>query len=156
MTKVFFVIAVLFVSSVFAADSVTPLRTVDGDTVEVQLQTKVRLWLVDTPETKKVRKQQQWVSAEPYGQEAKQFTAQWLADNQDFTIEIKTIDSYGRLVVLLLSKDKCLNLELVKNGLARVQQQYARSRKQKAQLVPYLNAEQEARKNKLGIWSLQP
>jgi endonuclease YncB( thermonuclease family) len=153
MSRLFFVTILLFTSFALAADPATALRIVDGDTVEVQLTAKVRLWLIDTPETKKVRKQQQWVSAEPYSEEAKQFTTQWLTDNKDFTVEIKTIDSYGRLVVLLSSKDQCLNLELVRHGLARVRPEYARSRKQKEQLVPYLNAEQEARKNKLAIWS---
>jgi endonuclease YncB( thermonuclease family) len=156
MNKVFFVIVFLFCGFAFSADSVTAERVVDGDTIEVLLKTKVRLWLVDTPETRKVIKQGRPVLAESHGAEAKQFTAQWLEQHKDISIEIKSVDSYGRLVVLVKSKEQCLNLDLVRNGLARIRPEYARSRSQKAQLAPYLTAEQEAKSKKIGVWSSIP
>jgi endonuclease YncB( thermonuclease family) len=156
MNKLIVVVAMLFCGNALCDEPITVERVIDGDTVSVVMNTKVRLWLVDTPETKTVRKQGQKVLPEFYGQEAKQFTSDWMQSHENLTVEIKTIDSYGRLVVLVKSGDDCLNKDLVANGFARVRPEYARSRRQKEILVPYLNAEKDAKAKKIGIWSNVP
>lgn len=86
---------------------------VDGDTVELQGGTRVRLLLVDTPETTQGKN-------DCYGQEAKAFTVEQLAGK---TVELayddaECTDRFGRTLAFVKVGGVDVNAELVKRGLA--------------------------------------
>ena len=89
----------------------------DGDTIKVLKdgkQVKISLAAIDCPEKK-----------QPYGQKAKQFTADLVAGNVVKVWEIVT-DRYGRIVSFVFVNDKNLNKELLSAGLAWHYKQYSR------------------------------
>jgi micrococcal nuclease len=122
----------------------------DGDTIELKFiftgskaghrmgkPLRIRLLHVNCPER-----------GEQFYKVAKQFTSQ-----QCFRQIVKVthegkFDKYGRLLgEVILPGGKILNKELVKNGYAVHFKKYSTS-------VEYANLENMARKQKLGIWSL--
>jgi endonuclease YncB( thermonuclease family) len=115
----------------------------DGDTITVldssKSQHKIRVYGVDCPE-----------SHQDYGQKAKQFTSDLVFGK---TIEVKVMDTdrYGRTVGIVNVDGKCLNEELVKNGMAWFYGQYC-----KASFCSQWNQyHEEARSGKIGLWSMQ-
>ena len=83
----------------------------DGDTITVlqnAKQYKIRLYGIDTPEKK-----------QDFGQKAKKFTSDMV-----FKKDVKVISygtgKYGRTIGVVYISKKCLNEELVRNGLAWV------------------------------------
>lgn len=109
----------------------------DGDTFKmVGLNGEkftVRVADIDCPE-----------SAQPYGLEAKSFTLKLLL-NKRVSVQVKTVDLYGRLVASVRYEDKDLAELLLINGLAWHYKQYSKS-KYLAQL------EGDARHRKIGLW----
>lgn len=87
----------------------------DGDTFTVKLDgksEKVRLILIDTPETKPVQ---------PFGPEASAFTTKLLRDNTvRLEFDVSERDQYGRLLAYAYIDDKMVNELLLEKGLARV------------------------------------
>jgi micrococcal nuclease len=129
------------------------LRVVDGDTIVVSPNEKVRLIGVDTPETVHPKK-----SAACFGKEAKQFTRD--------AVEGKTIrlvldkvntkrrhrDRYGRtLAYAYLADGTMLNAELIRQGYA-----HAYTRFPFRYLVEFRQIERAARTEALGLWSSCP
>lgn len=112
----------------------------DGDTITVldgQKPRKVRLARIDCPE-----------KAQPFGQRAKQFTAQ-LAFRKEVTVEVRGKEFYNRVLAeVILPDGRSLNEELVRAGLAWWYRKYAPHDKQLAAL------EESARRAKRGVWSL--
>lgn len=117
------------------------IHIADGDTITLltadHQKIKIRLYGIDTPE-----------KAQPYGNRAKQFTAQKIA-NKQVTVEEYGIDRYGGIVgIVKTGKDSSLNEELIKNGLAWVYTQYCK--------IPlcskWKDIEEKARKNKSGLF----
>ncbi len=86
---------------------------VDGDTVELQGGTRVRLLLVDTPETTGGKN-------DCYGQEATAFTVTQLAGKtvQLSYDEAACTDRFGRTLAYVTADGVDVNAELVKRGLA--------------------------------------
>ncbi|MEM5794157.1 MAG: thermonuclease family protein [Candidatus Aenigmatarchaeota archaeon] len=117
---------------------VTVARVIDGDTFELANGKKVRLLGVDAPEKNKY-----------FYQEAKEKLRE-MVENKNVFLEADTTnsDSSGRLLRYVFVGDTFVNLEMVRQGFASV---YIVSSNQKysSQL---LEAEEYARKNKLGIW----
>jgi micrococcal nuclease len=110
----------------------------DGDTVVVidaaNNQTTLRLAEVDCPEKKQA-----------FGTKAKQFTS-----DQVYLKEIKyivtDIDRYGRSIAkIYYDNNKYLSAEIIKNGFGWQYKKYSTSKL-------LANLEQEARKNKRGLW----
>lgn len=124
-------------------------RVVDGDTLVLTDETKVRLIGVDTPETVK-----QHHPVEPFGPEATAFTKAFVARG-DVRLEFdkEKRDQYDRLLAYVWVGDKMLNEELVRAGLARAERQYSYAAARKAAFV---RAEAEAQRAGRGIWSLKP
>lgn len=96
-------------------------RVIDGDTFHVTSQGqsfKVRLLLVDTPETDKQGK-----AAQPFAEEAKKRTQALLQHASviegQFDVGDKT-DKYGRALMYVYLDGKLLQSQLVEEGLARV------------------------------------
>ena len=116
----------------------TVARVIDGDTFELANGKKVRLLGVDAPEKNKY-----------FYSEAKEKLKE-LIENKNVFLESDVInsDSSGRLLRYVFVGDTFVNLEMVRQGFANV---YVISPNQKysSQL---LEAEEYARKNKLGIW----
>ena len=116
------------------------VKVIDGDSLKVQKNgelVEVRLYGIDTPEYKQA-----------FSNKAKQFTKR-MAYGKLVRIEKKDIDRYGRVVGLVMIREKLLNSELVREGLAWYYPRYCLSQ-------PVCNELQEferlARKERRGLW----
>ena len=123
----------------FALDSLSAkvVGVKDGDTYVILIdktQITIRLEHVDCPEKKQA-----------YGQVAKQFGSDFCYGKEVKIKWNKAKDRNGRWIAEIYLLDKCLNKELVKNGLAWHFKKYSKS-------VEYSNLELEARKRKIGLW----
>jgi micrococcal nuclease len=110
----------------------------DGDTVVVidaaKIQTTLRLAEVDCPE-----------KAQAFGTKAKQFTSDAVY-LKEVKYTVTDTDRYGRSIAKIYYDDnKYLSAEIIKNGFGWQYKQYSTSK-----LLADL--EQEARKNKRGLW----
>jgi micrococcal nuclease len=124
------------------------VRVVDGDTIVVEPNYVVRLIGVDTPETVKPNH-----PVERLGPEATQFTKRFLsAGTVRLTFDRERVDRFGRFLAYVWVGRQLLNEELLRAGLARFEPQfyYAESMKRR-----FRQAEEEARRAGIGIWSLE-
>ena len=133
-------------------------KYLDGDTLKVTLTNgfviSVRLLLIDSPEYKKAKIDQQL-----YGYEALEFSKENLKIGDIVYLEFEgdvIKDKYDRHLAYLWYKDKegkflLYNEEIVRVGLSKVAYIFSQSR--------YLNrillAQDEARIKKLNIWSIE-
>lgn len=121
-------------------------RVVDGDTLLLADQTRVRLQGIDTPETVKPD-----TPPEPWGQEATEFTRAFLAAGPvRLEFDRERTDQYGRTLAFVWVEERMLNEELLRAGLAKAKLGYDYSDAKKAR---FRRAEKEARTAKRGIWS---
>jgi micrococcal nuclease len=123
----------------YALDSVSAkvIGVKDGDTYVILIdktQIAIRLEHVDCPEKKQA-----------YGQVAKQFGSNFCFGKMVKVLWKGTKDRNGRWIAEIYLLDKCLNKELIKNGLAWHFKKYSKS-------LEYADLEITARKNKLGLW----
>jgi micrococcal nuclease len=113
-------------------------RTIDGDTLQTNDTTKIRLIGINTPET-----------GQPYHKEAKQFLSQ--IENQTIQIEIKDTDKYERTLAYIFHNKQNINQALLLNGLATLyyyeKDTYYKTMKE---------SETYARENNLGLWAKSP
>jgi micrococcal nuclease len=126
-------------------------RVVDGDTLVLANQARVRLIGVDTPETKHPD-----LPVEPFGPEAAEFTRRFVADaggSVRLEFDRERVDRYDRFLAYVWAGDRMLNEELVRAGLATAATQYRYSEAMKRR---FRRAEDEARAAGRGIWSLEP
>ncbi len=139
--------SILLISSLFPSitlagqgGSAVVERIIDGDTISVKYNNKrlkVRLWGIDTPEYR-----------QPYSKAATKFTSKMVAGELVF-LEVKDWDDYGRMVaVVTLSDKRCLNEELVKEGLAWVHIYYCKE----AICNQWYGYEKKARQERIGLW----
>ena len=116
------------------------LRIVDGDTVYLKHneygKIKVRLAEIDTPE-----------KDQPYGKEAALALSK-LISGKIVKLNKVTVDKYNRIVGIIYYKKTDINYYLVRNGFAWSYDRYNRRKKIK-------DAENIARKEKIGLWSKQ-
>lgn len=124
-------------------------RVVDGDTVVLQDGQRVRLIGVDTPETKHPAR-----PVEPFGPEASAFTKRAVEGRVvQLKFDREKIDRYQRVLAYVYVGDWCLNEELIRAGYSRCITKYPFDRSMKAR---FRLAEQEARQQQRGIWSMSP
>ena len=126
-------------------------RVIDGDTIDLEVpdadkpQTRVRLWGVDTPETKAWGK-----PIAHFGPEATALAEKMVA-GQTVKIELEaenTRGKFGRLLAFVYTDEgKMLNEELLRAGLA-----YFDNRWRHRFYFRFGEIENRARKNKLGLW----
>lgn len=135
------VLLFLFFLSVFPHPALawlaSPVRVIDGDTFVVEsggVKTIIRLYGVDSPEI-----------SQSFGYAAKEFTAAFM-DVKKVRIETVGRDRYGRAVAWVYSGSQCLNMDLVKAGLAWHYKKYSDD-------IDIANLETEARLAKRGLWS---
>lgn len=143
-------------------EEATVVKVVDGDTIHVEIngeKKKVRLILVDTPETKHPRK-----PVEFYGKEASAYTTHEL-DGKTVYLEkdVSDTDRYGRLLRYVwldipegkdLEKDlreKCFNAKLLLQGYANLY-----TFPPDVKYVDYFRFfEKSAREAGLGLWNAE-
>jgi micrococcal nuclease len=137
-------------ASVLTGELRKVVRVVDGDTIVVSPNEKVRLIGVDTPET--VHPKQ---AAACFGKEAKQFTRD-AVEGKTIRLVMDTVnakrrhkDRYGRtLAYAYLPDGKMLNAELIRQGYA-----HAYTRFSFRYLVEFKQLERQARIQTVGLWS---
>jgi micrococcal nuclease len=131
----------------------TVVKVVDGDTLDIDIpdgkysHTRIRLWGIDTPETKDPRTGPMY-----FGKEASDFTTK-LALGKQVTIylekEKKTRDKYHRLLAYIQLPDGTfLNEILLSEGYA-----YADLRFKHGLFNKYKQLESVARSQKIGLWA---
>lgn len=116
----------------------TIIRVIDGDTFAFQTtegSLTVRMDGIDSPERN-----------QPFGIESTDFMKQYL--HKEATLKANGVDRYGRTLGVLYVDRKDINLLCIKGGFAWHYKQYSKD-------VQYSQAEEYARKNKLGLWALQ-
>ncbi len=121
------------------------VKVVDGDTVDVNLggrTVRVRYIGVDTPEY-----------YEPHYQEAKEFNRS-LVENSPLTLikDVSETDRYGRLLRYVIAHGLFVNYELVRRGYATA----ATYPPDVACTKTFVAAQEEARREELGIWAPTP
>ena len=124
-------------------------KVIDGDTIIINVNAKkekVRLILVDTPETEHPQ-----MGVQPFGLEAAAFATEQL-EGKEITLEIgvQTRDKYRRLLAYVWIGDKLFNQILVEKGLARVAV-YPPNTKY---LDAFTTLQETAKKKGIGIWSV--
>lgn len=127
------------------------LSVTDGDTFKARFDDgsveKVRLLLIDTPETKRAG-----TPVQPFGPEASDYLSELLT-GQTVKLEpdVSERDQYGRILAYVYLGDEMVNEMLIAEGLARVAV-YPPDTKYEDQLRAI---ESEAKAAKLGIWSIE-
>jgi micrococcal nuclease len=131
--------------------SFTAAKVVDGDTIDIEAAdgdkkyTRIRLWGIDTPETKHPE-----FGVMYFGPEAAEFATK-LAMGRQVTVyleEHRTRDKYDRLLAYIQLPDgRFLNEVLVSEGFA-----YADSRFRHSFYHKYKQLEAGARRQKKGLW----
>lgn len=126
-------------------------RVVDGDTLDVdapdgaQPHTRIRLWGVDTPETKHPHK-----GVGHFGPEAERFTRQACA-GKVVRLELlrrSTRDRHGRLLAYVILPDgRMLNRELVRLGFGYADPRYPHTYQRE-----FDSLQAEARTDRRGLW----
>ena len=114
------------------------VKIADGDTftllVNEQEQIKIRLDGIDAPE-----------KGQAYGNRAKEYLSSMISGVL-VTVEIKSIDRYGRSIgKVSTSTIADVNIEMIKAGYAWQYREYNNDK-------TYTSAENQARKNKRGLW----
>ncbi|MHC4756645.1 MAG: thermonuclease family protein [Planctomycetota bacterium] len=135
----------------YNAEIFTVIKVVDGDTLDVDIpdgdrdSTRIRLWGVDTPETKNPKIQPMY-----FGREACEFTKKLTLGNK-VTLYLdlqKTRGYYGRILAYVQLPDKrFLNEALLSEGYAYAELRFPHSFYQK-----YSQLEAAARGQKKGLW----
>ena len=127
------------------------VRIVDGDTIQVidsnGIKFKIRLLGIDTPELKQC-----------FGYESS-LSLKKIIDGKSVIIISKpeknkpyTLGRYKRIIGKIILNGKDINLEMVQKGMAWHYKKYIKSQNVEDR-QSYNNAEQDARLNKIGLWS---
>ncbi|NIP28372.1 MAG: hypothetical protein GWN67_04010 [Phycisphaerae bacterium] len=129
----------------------TVVNVVDGDTIDIGIgdaeknYTRIRLWGIDTPETKNPD-----IGAMYFGPEAAEFTTKMVLNKQIYVYldATRTRGNYGRLLAYVqLPDSRFLNEVLITEGFAYADLRFRHSLYQK-----YKQLESSARRRKKGLW----
>ncbi|MBU2028931.1 thermonuclease family protein [Patescibacteria group bacterium] len=123
-------------------------RVVDGDTIEIEGGERVRYIGIDTPETVDPRKPVQCFGVEASNKNKELVAGKIVRLEKDATDR----DKYNRLLRYVYVGEAFINLELVKQGFA-YSYSYPPDIKYQDKI---LEAQQEAEKNKNGLWTACP
>lgn len=157
MRKSLFFLAGLLVALAFlccsalSADRFKITRVYDGDTVQAEapgVVIYIMLVGIDAPEVgNQVNREGQ-----PYGKEAKDFLTRMIL-NRSVDVVGYGVAPYphDNIIGVIYLEGKNINLELVKHGLAEVQET---NLPKGLDITPYMEAEKVARDRRDGMWSL--
>jgi len=107
---------------------------------------RLRLLGIDCPESVKPNH-----PVEPFGPEASQFTREFLSGGQaELRLDRRRVDQYERFLAYVFVAGECLNIELVRNGLAEAKPYRGDSASMTRKLY---KAQDEAKEEGRGIWS---
>ncbi len=115
------------------------IKVIDGDTIQIEDKTKIRLLGINTPE-----------KHQPYYQEAKDFLTN-LVQNKTIQIESYGEDKYKRTLAYIFQKDKNINNLILQNGLATLYYY-----KEDSYYQTLKETEKFARNNNLALWKKSP
>jgi micrococcal nuclease len=149
LKRILLLLLMLFFPSVLLAGQFTVTHVHDGDTIGVGghgIELKVRLAGIDAPETSKG----QIDAGQPYSQPAKRYLTD-LVLNKSVTVDHSGFDLDNRMLGVVYVGTKNINLEMVKAGFAEVSQGQT---PKGFDLGPYRQAEEKAREEGKGMWSL--
>ena len=137
MKRIGFVLYLIFLSLWGYSQSYNGKITevVDGDTYFFKTATgsvKVRMFGIDAPE-----------GNQPFGKESAEFLARFL--HKEALLKVVSTDQYHRKLGTLFINGEDINLLLVKEGYAWYYNKYLSNKE-------YAAAQENARKNKLGLW----
>ncbi|RST57370.1 hypothetical protein D5F11_022950 [Siminovitchia terrae] len=131
-------------------------RIVDGDTVIVRFsegdlkgkEERIRLLLIDTPESVHPSKEPEWL-----GKESSEYAKKYLKEGRKVTVEIGNPerDNYDRLLAYIWVDGVNFNQHMIEKGYARVAYVYPPNTKY---LEEFKKAEEKAKKKKVGIWGV--
>ncbi len=128
----------LFTLPLTAEDKV---KVIDGDTIHVG-KLKYRFLGIDAPEMDQVcKKNQQDIMC---GVIAKNALIEKI-NNSPVTCKIEEVDRYKRLVAECFVKEESLSRYLVRNGYAVAYRRYS---------IKFVEDEEYAKQNQLGLWSM--
>ena len=120
-------------------------RVIDGDTIELQNGERVRYIGMDTPETVDPNKPVQC-----FGEEASAHNKELVEGKYVRLLkDVSEADKYGRLLRYVYISDDFINLDLVKDGYARV----STLPPDMAHSKDFVSAEKTARAENLGLWA---
>lgn len=123
-------------------------KVYDGDTVQIQgqdLEFRIRMVAIDAPETGGSKKKGQ-----PYSQKAKKILSQ-LIQGKKVRLKQYGTGSYNRILAEIFFGNLNVNLAMVRQGLAEV---YRGRLPENLDSAAYKKAQADARRKKIGIWSL--
>ena len=126
-------------------NSATVVSVGDGDTVRVSegnQRITVRLACIDAPET----------SQRPWGERSTALLKQLMPVGSRVTLRVQTTDRYGRTVAELLNPRGNVNQLMVGAGQAFAYRRYLHE----CDGQKYLQLEDEAKRQGLGVWSFGP
>lgn len=113
------------------------VRVIDGDTVSVldrdNTQHRIRLAQIDAPESKQA-----------YSKVAKDALAALIA-NKEVQVRVQGNDRYKRVLGEIYLGEQNINLHLVRQGYAWAYEQYVTDKR-------YIEAQQQAQRERLGLW----
>ncbi len=136
--KFLFLSILLFTSNAFSQEKV---YIVDGDTIHIG-SNKYRFSGIDTPEMKQTCSKDNKIIM--CGVLAKDSLIQKI-NNRPVLCKEETIDRYKRIVAECFVNKESLSTYLVRNGYAFAYRKYSKK---------FIEDEQYARENKLGLWSM--
>ena len=152
MKKCLLVIILLIIMTlkVSALEKVEFNRCIDGDTVSLKINGKVkrvRMLAIDTPESVTPEKPVGY-----YGVDASKFTCNLMTDAHNIYLEYDDNsdreDKYGRVLAYVYADDVMVQRELLKYGYAKVAYLYGDYK----YTSEFKELERVAKENKLGIW----
>ena len=120
----------------------------DGDSVRVwskenKLMVMISLFGIDSPEL-----------TQPFGSEVKEFLKREFSKKKKFKVTLLKLGKFNVGYGYINIDGKDLGLMLVKNGLAKVDRFPGNAFTDPEEKKMYMEAEEKARKNKTGIWSI--
>jgi micrococcal nuclease len=134
----------------------TVTKVSDGDTIHLttpeQTKLRVRLYGIDAPETPKINNRTGRINkaGQPYGVESWKALESKIMGKQ-VRLDIIDIDRYKRMVGIVWLDNRNINIEMVREGFAEAYTEYLKA----PYRSQFIEAENEARAVKKGIWSLQ-
>jgi len=124
------------------------VRVIDGDTIEIEGDEKVRYIGMDTPELHHPNKPVQY-----FAEEAFKYNRDLVEGKEVYLVfDVQRRDRYKRLLAYVFSDDILINAKLVKDGYARVATYPPNVTYQQL----FLKLERQARENNRGLWRKEP